>query len=84
MFNMFVCMHACNCACTHMWGLLPFTHPLLGGPLESVKFNKTCTNQDNSILFDFEITGDSLIHGWVYGLVGGWVNGWNHVKSLKF
>ena len=31
----------------------------------------------------FEICGDSPTHGWVYNLVGGWVDGWGQVKSLK-
>ena len=30
-----------------------------------------------------EICGDSPTYGWVHGLVGGWVNGWGQVKSLK-
>ena len=30
-----------------------------------------------------QICGDSSTYGWVYALVGGWVNGCGHVKSLK-
>ena len=30
-----------------------------------------------------EICGEYPTYGWVYGLVGEWVDGWGHVRSLK-
>ena len=51
-----------------------------GDPQNQSKFNSTWTNQDISIVWRFEIYGDSPTHGWVYslvgGMMGGWVDGW--------
>ena len=74
----------------HVWGA-PSHHPPphppspdpLGGPWYQSKFNSTWTNQDVSIVWRFEICGDLTTHGRVYSLVGGWVDGWGQVKSLK-
>ena len=55
-----VCIHACMCV-HGAWCPPPHTHPQpnpptcqppRGDPQNQSKFNNTCTNQDNSILFE--------------------------------
>ena len=69
-----ICMCACMCvhahACACVWEA-PSHHPPPPGadPSNQSKFKSTWTNQDISIYGDFSI------HGWVYSLVGGWMDG---------
>ena len=57
----------------------------VGDPRNQSKFNSTWTNQD--ILILFEDLKSVETHGWVYSLVGGWMGGWvdwwGQVKTLK-
>ena len=64
--NFYTCIHVCACMCMHahtcacMWGhppcpQTPTTHlppPQSHRELKTPKFNKSSTNQDNSILFE--------------------------------
>ena len=98
-----MCMCACvcvyACACMHPYNTHTHPHTYLhlhppihhspgGGPQNHLKFNNTSTYQDISIpLKEFEIYEEFPTHGWLCGLVGGWVvwwvDGWDQVKSLK-
>ena len=88
--RMCVCVHAH--ACAHVWGALPHhlpppsthTHPP-GGSQNQSKFNSTWTNRDISILFEDmkSVETSPPKGGCIVWWVGGWVNGWGQVKSLK-
>ena len=85
-----VCMHAHMCAC--VWGH-PFTTPTpihppptpRGTPWNQSKFNSTWTNRDISILFEDlkSVETPPPLGGCIVWWVGGWVDGWGQVKSLK-
>ena len=92
--HMCTCMHihACMCMCTCMGGTLspshtPSTHPPTpgGDPWNQSKFNSTWTNRDISILFkDLKsVETPPPMGGCTVWWVGGWVDGWGQVKSLK-
>ena len=86
-----MCVHACACACMCrcVGGTLspPTPPPPRVYHRNQSKFNSTWTNQDISIPFEdlksvktFPPMGGCMIW-WVW--VGGWVDGWGQVKSLK-
>ena len=101
MFNMHVgvCMHVCVCVFMEH---LPHTHthlqpnpatchlPQWGTSGISQNSITLGTNQDNSIVWRFEICGESSTHGWVHSLVG-WLMGgsgqitknWINVDPIK-
>ena len=86
-------MHACSCVC--MWvgctlspaptPIHPPTHPPGGDPRNHTKFNSTWTNRDISILFEDlkSVETPPPVGGCIIWCVGGWVDGWGQVKSLK-
>ena len=72
-------MHMHACACVHAWDTPthpypPHPHPPIchpqGDPRNQLKFD---------ISIPFEICEEFPTHGWVYGLVGGWVDWWDQV-----
>ena len=77
-----MCMHVCMGHPPHThthpsYPHPPICHPPRGvDPRNHLKFNNTSTYQDISIPFE-------NLNGWVCGLVGGWVDGWGRVKSVK-
>ena len=77
-----------TCACMCMWVgcalSLPPTPPP-GDPRNHSKFNSTWTNRDISILFkDLKfVETPPPMDGCIIWWVGGWVDGWGQVKSLK-
>ena len=86
-----MCMHACM----HAWDTphtpiptpTPSTHPPPPqgvDPQNHLKFDNTSnlSRYFNSV-GRFEICEEFPTHWWVYDLVGGWVDGWGQVKSLK-
>ena len=95
---MWLCMCMCVCMCMYMyaWDTTPHTHtpihpphlPPRGWPRNQLKCNKTWTKirYFNSV-WRFKIREDSSTYGWMYILMGGWVDGWIyewvHVKSVK-
>ena len=87
---MYVCMHVCmGYPSTHPYPSQPSsTHPPppIGNPRNWSKFNKSCTNQDISILFEDLKSVENSPHmgGCMIWWVGGWVDAWDQVKSLKF
>ena len=92
------CVHvrACACMCVHVHvdGMhrltTPDPHPPTlppprGDPQNHSKFNSTWTNWDILILFEdlkFVETSPPM-GGCIIWWVGGWVDGWVQVKSLK-
>ena len=85
-------VHACTCMCMCVGGTLsppppPSTHPPppRGDPRNQSKFNSTWTNRDISIpLEDLKSVETSPpMGGCVVWWVGGWVDGWDQVKTLK-
>ena len=84
--------YACMHMRVHMCGgtLSPpptSTHPPppRGGPWNQSKFNSTWTNRDISILFEDlkSVENSPPMGGCIISWVGGWVDGWGQVKSLK-
>ena len=64
----------------------PSTHsppPQGVDPRNHLKLDNTSTYQDISIPFEDLKSEEFSTHGWVCGLVDGWVDGWGQVKSLK-
>ena len=63
----------------------PIPHPQGGDPQNQLKFNSTWTNQDISILFEDlkSVETSPPKGGCIVWWVGGWVDGWGQVKSLK-
>ena len=97
MFSMFN-MHACACVCTCTCMGHPPTHPYLPPPPSThlppprgvdprnhLKFDNTSTYQDISIPFEDlkSVKNSPPMGGCVVWWVGGWVDGWGQVKSLK-
>ena len=87
-----MCMHVCMCMCTCVGGTLSppppiSTHPPTprGGPWNQSKFNSTWTNWDISIPFEDlkSVETSPPMGGCMVWWVGGWVDGWGQVKSLK-
>ena len=89
---MCVCAHACMPV--HVGGVHPLTtphphpptpHPLRGDLQNQSKFNSTWTNRDISILFEDlkSVETPPPMCGCIILWVGGWVDGWGQVKSLK-
>ena len=83
---------ACACMCTCVGGPCHHPHPHLptpspprGDPRNQSKFNSTWTNQDISILFEDlkSVETSPPMGGCIISWVGGWVDGWGQVKSLK-
>ena len=93
--HMHVCMHAHACMhmCVHMYGgtLSPpptHIHPPptpQGDPQNQSKFNSTWTNRYISIPFEDlkSVETSSPMGGCIVRWVGGWVDGWGQVKTLK-
>ena len=90
-----MCMHVCACVHICAWDTpytpihtpTPFTHlPPPRGPKNRSKFNNTWSNQDISILFEDlkSVENSPPIGGCMIWWKGGWVDGWDQVKSLKF
>ena len=86
----------CACACVHVFAcacvggtLSPpppqSTHPPGGDPRNQSKFNSTWTNRDISIPFEDlkSVETSPPMGGCVVWWVGGWVDGWDQVKTLK-
>ena len=85
------CMHVHVCA--HVWGAPshhppphpPAPPPPRGDPRNQSKFNSTWTNRD--ISFPFEdlksVETSPPMGGCMVWWVGGWVDGWDQVKTLK-
>ena len=97
MFSMFK-MHVCTCVCMHACMGHPHTHPYLPpphppichpsrgvDPRNHLKFDNTSTDQDISIPFEDlkSVKNSPPMGGCVVWWVGGWVDGWGQVKSLK-
>ena len=94
-----ICVHVCMCMCVHvcMHGTLPHTSiptptpsthppPRRGvDPQNHLKFDNTSTYQDISILFEDlkSVKNSPPMGGCMVWWVGGWVDGWGQVKSLK-
>ena len=92
-----ICTCACVCACmcvyVHVYGGHPLTtphphppsHPPPGDPRNQSKFNSTWTNRDISILFEDlkSVETSPPMGGCMVWWVGGWVDGWDQVKTLK-
>ena len=91
-----VCVCMCVCMCTCMghpptYPYLPpppFTHlppPRGVDPWNHLKFDNTSTYQDISIPFEDlkSVKNSPPMGGCVVWWVGGWVDGWGQVKSLK-
>ena len=85
-------VHACMCICTWVGcSLSPPANPIhppphpQGGPQNHSKFNSTWTNRDISILFEDlkSVETPPPMGGCIIWWVGGWVDGWGWVKSLK-
>ena len=83
-------VHAHASACMHMHVHVGGVHPLgtptpPGDPWNQSKFNSTWTNRDISILFDDlkSVETPPPMGGCIIWWVGGWVDGWGQVKSLK-
>ena len=86
----YTCVHVHVCA--RVWG-----HPLTtphphsptptpqGGPRNQSKFNSTSTNQDISIPFEDwkSVETSPPMGGCIVRWVGGWVDGWGRVKTIK-
>ena len=87
--------HVCMHVHVHMGGVHPLTtphpHPPTPSPLRGgdsrnhSKFNSTWTNRDISILFEDlkSVETPPPMGGCIIWCVGGWVDGWGQVKSLK-
>ena len=77
---MCMCVCACTCVCTCVGH--PLTTPT---PQNQSKFNSTWTNRDISILFEDlkSVETPPPKGGCIVWWVGGWVDGWGQVKSLK-
>ena len=91
-----MCVRACMCVCVCIHGKPPHTHshphpihpsatPQGGGPQNHLKFDNTSTYQDISIPFEDlkSVKNSPPMGGCVVWWVGGWVDGWGQVKSLK-
>ena len=87
-------VHACMHVRVHMCGGHPLTTPHLhpptpptprGDPRNQSKFNSTWTNRDISIPFEDlkSVETSPPMSGCMVWWVGGWVDGWGQVKSLK-
>ena len=84
-----MCMHACACVWRAPSHHPPpsSTHPLppRGDPWNQSKFNSTATNRDISIPFEDlkSVETSPPMGGCMVWWVGGWVDGWDQVKTLK-
>ena len=89
-----VCMHTCVCMCMSVGGTLspPPTHihpppspTPRGNPWNQSKFNSTYTNRDISMLFEDLKSVETFppMGGCIVWWVGGFVDGFAQVKSLK-
>ena len=86
-------MRACMCVCTcvgctlspHPTPIHPPPHPPGGDPRNQSKFNSTSTNRDISIPFEDlkSVETSPPMGGCMVWWVGGWVDGWGQVKTLK-
>ena len=93
------CVRACVCMCVHAsMHKTPHTHPCQPPPPSThpppprgvdprnhLKFDNTSTYQDISIPFEDlkSVKNSPPMGGCVVWWVGGWVDGWGQVKSLK-
>ena len=82
---MHVCVHMCGGTLSPPHPHTPTPHPPGGYPRNQSKFNSTWTIWDISIPFEDlkSVNTSAPMGGCIVRWVGGWVDGWGQVKTLK-